>query len=78
MKHEREFIGDLQDLANDMRTSITCLMDAQFKAKVESARDSVTELIRTLLAASQYICEFTDKGRLGEMEGYIRGSLLKY
>lgn len=66
MKKELEFVSDLKGLANEMKGLLTCLTDARFAAKITSAANSVAEIIKTVLEASQYVNDFMNKGALGE------------
>ena len=62
MKKEAEFVSDLKGLGNEMKELLTCLTDARYAAKITSAANSVTEIMKTVLEAAQYINDFMNKG----------------
>ncbi|KLO14925.1 WD40 repeat-like protein [Schizopora paradoxa] len=64
MKKEAEFVSGLKGLGNEMKELLTCLSDARYAAKITSAANSVAEIIKTVLEASQYINDFMNKGAL--------------
>jgi len=67
MERQREYFDQMRNLASGIRSSLKYWTDALSEMKSESAKAPVTNLLKTIVAASQYANDFINKGRRGRL-----------
>lgn len=62
----------------DMCVALKSVADAFPEMRLESAKDSITKLLKVIVEASQYVKEFQNKGKAGEKSNNHRVFKITY